>query len=183
MNVRSVNCSIRVRPCPFVVKDLCVQSQVVQQRLAARVKRNHMFNVKGGLLTLLSQASIFAPVAGALDDLVPQVRRNGHGVTRCVPSRVRLASAGGRGVLLDQPDLLLRAVRPPSIASSDPACRAKHEGALRALWGTEASPGRSATPLRTVFACSYSRTQLRRKLPGAARDVHSVTPPSCLISL
>src|SRR5438093_9627408 len=150
------------------------QRQVVQQRLTARVKWNHIVNVERGFLTLLNQAAILAPVASALDDLMPQVRRNGHGVTRCVPSRARLASAGGRGVPPDPPALLLRAAQPPSTVFSDPACRAKHEGAVRAHWGAEVWPGRSATPLRTVFACSYSLNQLRQKLPGPERDVQSV---------
>ena len=149
------------------------QSQVVQQRLTACVKRNHMVNVKRGFLTFLNQAAILAPVASALDDLMPQVRRNGHGVTRCVPSRARRASAGGRGVPPDPPALLLRAARPPSTVFSDPACRAKYEGVGRALWGAEVSPGRSATPLRTVFACSYSLTQLGKKLRGPELDVQS----------
>ncbi len=159
------------------------QGQIGQQSIPPGVKRNNMVNVKSGFLADLSQAAILATVAGALDNLMPQVRRDGHGVTRRALSRVRRADATGKEVLRDRPALRLRVARPQSAASSDPVCRATSEDVARPLWAGEVSPGRSATPPRIEFVCSYSLTRSCMTLLSTERVVQTVIPSSCLKDL
>ena len=154
------------------------QRQIGQERTAAGVKRNNMVDVESGFLSDLSQAAVLTTLAGALDNLMPQVRGDGHGVTRRAVSRLQRANAAGKEVLRDRQALPLRVARPPSAVSSDLVCRATRGDAAQPLWAGKVSPGRSATPPRIEFACSYAMTRSCGTLLTAERVVQTVIPSS-----
>jgi hypothetical protein len=132
------------------------QRKIVGRSRPAGNHRQDVIDVKGGLLSVLRDAAILATVLRAVDNLMPQVFRNGHEITPRGSWHAANGGAEAKAGRPVQPDRSLRGVRSESGECPDPACRAGREGVARPLWAAAVGRDRRATQsqVERAFACS-----------------------------
>src|SRR5439155_1482941 len=85
------------------------QSEIFQSRLASSNYGDDMIHMEGSLLSGLRQATVFAVVFSPMKNLTPNLRGDGHALSRARRFHAPRAGAGARAGRLNPPALLPRA--------------------------------------------------------------------------
>lgn len=132
------------------------QRQVVQRRRTARIQRNDVVNVEGRFLGGLGEAAVFATVLRAVNDLTPELRRDGHAVSDDRCSVVANVAGATRADHSNQQGPLLLASRRSLGGRRCPAYRADREAASARPLAVETLPDRPASALSVGWLETYS---------------------------
>lgn len=132
------------------------EGEVLHCGFAPSVERDDVINMKSGLLADLGNTAVFAAILRAMDDLTPEVRRDGHGFM--TGDRSIAANAVSRTKVYQRvlPDRALPVFRRRSRGGLHPVCRATREVAFPLLWATENAPDHPALQVSVQWPLTYS---------------------------
>lgn len=131
------------------------QREISQRRCASSMDWDYVVNVEGRFLASLGKPAVFTARLRPVDDLAPQLRRDGHAIRTGYRSNGAPAASGTRACQRARRVLLLPASRLGSTRNHRPACPAGRGAASARLWATGTAPDRPATQASLRWPSAY----------------------------